>query len=201
VDLDALAGRDPLLFAERVLAAGALFALQLRAKSAPSRVVLELARALAPRCARAGVPFYVNDRPDLAWLAGAAGVHVGQDDLTVAEARRVGAGLAVGLSSHDEAQAAQALAQGVDYLAFGPVFATGSKHHPDPVVGTERLARVVAEAGSTPVVAIGGITLARAPQVRAAGAAAGAVIAALTSAPDDEVTARARALHEALGGV
>jgi thiamine-phosphate pyrophosphorylase len=200
VDLEALGGRDPLAFADALLAAGALFALQLRAKVAPARVVLDVSRALAHRCARADVPFYVNDRPDLAWLAGASGVHVGQEDLGVVDARRVAPGLAVGLSSHDETQAARGLAAGVDYLAFGPVFPTVSKRDPDPVVGTQRLACVAAQAGTTPVVAIGGITLERAPLVRAAGAAAGAVIAALARAPEEELTARARALHRALGG-
>lgn len=200
MDVDALGGRDPVAFADRVLAAGRLFALQLRAKSWPARRLLDTARVLAWRCAGAGVPFYVNDRPDVAWLAQASGVHVGQEDLAVAEARKVAPGLAVGVSCHDEVQVSKALREGVEYVAFGPVFPTGSKKNPDPVVGLEALANVVAMAGTTPVVAIGGITLERAFHVRDSGAAAGAVIAALASASDEEVTERARALHRALGG-
>ncbi len=95
LDLDVLAGRDVASFAERVLAAGALAAVQLRAKSAGAREALAVARALAPLCARAGVPFYVNDRPDLALLAGATGVHVGGDDLPVADVRRFAPALGI----------------------------------------------------------------------------------------------------------
>jgi thiamine-phosphate pyrophosphorylase len=200
VDGDALARRDPLAFADRLLAAGALFALQLRAKRWSPRETLGVACALAERCRRAGVPFYVNDRPDLAWLAGAYGVHVGQDDLAVADARRVAVGLALGVSTHGEAQAVRALGDGADYVAIGPVYATRSKDNPDPVVGVAGLARVVALAGETPVVAIGGIALESAAAVREAGVAAGAVIAALAALSDADVTAYARALHRALGG-
>lgn len=200
VDLDALAGRDPLMFADRVLEAGALFALQLRAKSAPARKVLATASALAERCRRAGVPFYVNDRPDIAYLAGASGVHVGQDDLSLADVRRVAPGLRVALSTHDDTQAARALEGRVDYVAVGPVFPTRSKADPDPVVGLAGVARVVALAGATPVVAIGGISLENAAAVRDTGAMAAAVISALMEVPESELTVRARALHRALGG-
>jgi thiamine-phosphate pyrophosphorylase len=200
VDADALGSRDAVAFSERVLAAGELFALQLRAKSWSTRRMLETARVIAHRCQRAGVPFYVNDRPDVAWLAGATGVHVGQDDFSVADVRRIAVGLAVGISTHDATQFERALGEGAAYVAIGPIFATRSKREPDPVVGVEGLASAVARAAETPVVAIGGITLERARLVHDAGAAAGAVIAALTEVPDELLSERARALHRALRG-
>jgi thiamine-phosphate pyrophosphorylase len=201
VDVLARAGAELLPFAERVLAAGPIAAAQLRAKSVGAREALALARALAPRCARAGVPLYVNDRPDLALLAGADGVHVGGDDLPVAEVRRFAPSLKVGLSTHTLDELDAGLATGADYVAFGPVFATSSKRDASPVTGLEALAAAArkAAAGGVPLVAIGGVTLDNAARVRDAGAAAAAVISALT-VPDARVTPNARALHAALGG-
>ena len=202
VDADALGERDAVAFAERVLAVGELFALQLRAKTWSTRKMLETARVLAHRCQSAGVPFYVNDRPDVAWLAGATGVHVGQDDFSAADVRRIAPGLAIGISTHNEAQFERALGEGAAYLAIGPIFGTQSKRDPDPVVGLDGLARVVARAAAAavPVVAIGGISLERASLVHAAGASAGAVIAALTEVPDAMLTERARRVHCELRG-
>lgn len=203
VDADALGARPLVPFAERVLAAGRLSALQLRAKRWGAGALLACARELAPRCRDAGVPFFVNDRPDVAWLAGAAGVHVGMDDLPVAEVRRVAPGLWVGASSHDPEEVTAVLGSDTNYLAFGPVFGTRSKDRPAPTVGTDALRAVVARANAEgkgrPVVAIGGITLENAGLVRASGARAGAVIAALV-VDDASVTSVARALHVALGG-
>ncbi|MEI8258018.1 MAG: thiamine phosphate synthase, partial [Deltaproteobacteria bacterium] len=161
---------------------------------------LDTALALAELCCAANVPFVVNDRPDIAVLARADGVHVGQDDLPVEAVRRVAREAFVGLSTHEDSQVASALAERPAYLAFGPVYPTESKQNPDGVVGVDRLARVVRVATGIPVVAIGGITLARAADVRETGAAAAAVIGELARAPDSDVTARARALHTALGG-
>ncbi len=199
VDLDALAGRDPVAFAQRVLAGGALAALQLRAKSLGAGALLSLAREIGPWCRAAGVPFYVNDRPDVAALAGADGVHLGMEDLPVEAARRVSPSLRVGLSSHDDGEVSRALATDADYLAFGPVFGTRSKSNPAPTVGLDALRLVCERAGSRPVVAIGGVTLENAATVRAAGATAGAVIAALV-VDDARVTQVASELHHALGG-
>lgn len=199
VDVDSLqrASRPPLDFARRVLDAGRLSALQLRAKSMGARDLLGLATALRPLCVEAGVPFFVNDRPDVAWLAGADGVHLGLDDLPIELARRVAPGLRVGVSTHTPAEFAAALTTDSDYVAVGPVFATSSKADAAPVVGLGTLRSLCAAAGGRAVVAIGGITLANAHEIRAAGATAGAVIGALL-VDDGDVTSSARALHLAL---
>ncbi|MGE0784933.1 MAG: thiamine phosphate synthase [Sandaracinaceae bacterium] len=193
VDPERLGDRDPARFAEAVLDGGCA-RLQLRMKRGADRTFLALARRIAELCARREVRFVVNDRPDLARLAGAGGLHLGQDDLDPLDARAiVGEGVEIGLSTHDERQVE--LARNVDLLAFGPVFDTASKDAPDPTVGLERLAAICR---GREVVAIGGIDLARAPQVRAAGATYGAVIGALAQA--DDPRAMAAALHAALGG-
>lgn len=202
VDLSTLAALKlyPLEFARAVLAAHPA-ALQLRAKQSSARETLELLRRLRPLCSDAGVPLYNNDRPDLAVLAGCDGVHVGQDDLPVSEVRRFAPNLSIGVSTHDFDQLGRALADGPDYVAFGPVFATRSKERPDAVVGLDGLGRARAQAGPVPLVAIGGIDLERAEEV-ARHAACGAVIAALVPPEGDleGVTERARSLHAALGG-
>ena len=188
-DLPAAAGpaeaRD---LAGRLLRGGAR-ALQLRHKRAPADVLLECALAVAPLCRAAGVPFVVNDRVDVALLAGADAVHLGQEDLPLAAARRRSAALRVGVSTHNLEQARAAAAAGADYLGFGPVFATGTKQNPDPVVGLDGL-RAACAAVSVPVVAIGGLTAATAGAAIAAGAAAVAVIGAVVGAADVEKAAR-----------
>lgn len=204
VDLDALAERriDAVAFAERLLAARPA-ALQVRAKHASPRDTLDVLRAVRGPATRAGVPLFANDRPDLAVAARCDGVHVGQDDLPPSVVRRYAPQLRVGLSTHDADQVEAALAEEPDYVAFGPVFFTLSKEHPDPVVGLERLAaaRAACDARGVALVAIGGITAARASQV-GLHASAAAVIGALLP-EDGELSAveeRARALHVALGG-
>lgn len=194
VDPRALGARDPVRFAAAVLAGGCA-RLQLRHKAGSDRALLELARALKSLCAERGVPFVVNDRADVAQLTGADGLHLGQDDLPLADARALLPDAEIGLSTHDPAQARAAT--DADLVAFGPIFATTSKEAPDPVVGLDALGAICANS-PRPVVAIGGIDLARAPQIREAGATYGAVIGALAKA--DDPTAAARALHAALGG-
>jgi thiamine-phosphate pyrophosphorylase len=168
VDLDSLAKRNvaPLTLAEAVLTARPPI-LQLRAKHQAPRVVLELLTELKPLCARAGTLLFANDRPDLALLAGADGVHVGQDDVPLEAVRRLPGKLRVGVSTHDEAQLIAALALRPDYVAFGPIFATSSKQGADPALGLDALARAakLAHAARTPLVAIGGLTLNVAPQL------------------------------------
>jgi thiamine-phosphate pyrophosphorylase len=142
----------------------------------------------------------VNDRLDVALIAGADMVHVGQEDLPLQDVRRVldhvldqmtagGRRLAVGVSTHSLAQARAAVEGGADYLGFGPVFATSSKLRPDPVVGIAGLREVVA-AVPLPVVAIGGITRRELAQVVATGAAAAAVIADIDNATHRLTAAR-----------
>jgi thiamine-phosphate pyrophosphorylase len=178
--------------AEQLLAAGPC-CLQLRAKQLPARTLLELASRLAPLCRQAGIPFCVNDRLDLALVVGADAVHLGQDDLQLHDVRGVlatlGRSLLVGISTHTLAQAVVAAQTGADYIGFGPVFATGSKQNPDPVVGIEGL-RAVTAAVSIPVVAIGGIRRGNVAQVVAAGAAAAAVIGDIDNAEDRLAAAR-----------
>jgi thiamine-phosphate pyrophosphorylase len=136
----------------------------------------------------------VNDRLDVALGGGAGGVHLGQDDLPLAAARKlVPAGFIIGISTHDVAQARAALEGGADYIGFGPCFPTATKQNPDPVVGLERLAEVCRLGGR--VVAIGGITLERAGEVARAGAAAAAIISAVNGSADVTAAARSVASH------
>ena len=195
IDTDLCAARrlDPLAVAAGCLRGGARL-LQLRAKSLPPAQLLPLATRMVRTAAEHGGIVIVNDRADLARLAGAGGVHVGQDDLPPAEVRLVfGEGL-IGLSTHDPAQVDAALASGVDYVAVGPVFGTATK---DTGYTARGAALVTYAAGrGTPIVAIGGMTVARAALARAAGASAVAVISDLL-AGDPE--ARTRAYLDAWG--
>jgi thiamine-phosphate pyrophosphorylase len=127
----------------------------------------------------------VNDRVDLARLSGAAGVHVGQDDIPAAAARaQLGPAAIVGLSTHTVEQIEAALREPVTYVAVGPVFGTRTKATGYAPAGLDLVRAAVARAGGIPVVAIGGITLDRAPDVLAAGASAVAVISDLLSGGD-----------------
>ncbi|MFW5877183.1 MAG: thiamine phosphate synthase [Myxococcota bacterium] len=197
VDPEHCAGRDPMRVARAILDGGCAL-LQLRAKGLPDGAWLGLARDLRTLCASRSVPFVLNDRADLAWLAGADGVHLGQDDLDVPDVRRiVGPDVSIGLSTHDEDQAAQAVAAGADLIGFGPIWTTRTKERPDPVVGLERLA-AVARTTPLPVVAIGGLTVDRALEASRAGATFVAAISALCAAEDP--TEAARAFHRAAKG-
>jgi thiamine-phosphate pyrophosphorylase len=164
--------------------------LQYRNKAATSRHLLEVASRLTSLLLPKGVSFLVNDRSDVAALAGANGVHVGQEDLTVEEARRViGPDKWVGVSTHNLEQFDRAAASSADYIAVGPVFSTSTKVNPDPVIGTDFIRRARALSGK-PIVAIGGITLDRAAEVIRAGADCIAVISDILLAPDPGKRAR-----------
>ncbi len=166
------------------LAAAGVQLVQLRDKHAPAARVFAESRELAAALLPKGVRFIVNDRPDIAALVGAAGVHVGQDDLPPEDARRiVGVSRWVGVSTHNIVQFREAIATSADYVAVGPIFSTSSKENPDPVVGLDLL-REARKLTAKPLVAIGGITLQRAADVYRAGADSIAVIRDLLCADD-----------------
>lgn len=169
--------------AKNLLAVGVRL-LQYRDKQAGARELLEKSRRLAEAVCPRDALLFVNDRPDVAYLAGASGVHVGQHDLNPEQARAViGAEKFVGVSTHNLEQLTAAAATSADYLAVGPIFETRTKANPDPVVGPElvRRARLLTD---KPIVAIGGITLDRAPEIIEAGADSVAVISDILLAPD-----------------
>lgn len=197
VDVEACArrGAAPLQVAAAYRDAGVRL-LQVRAKGLGSGALLALSRqlvALSPQ-----VRVIVNDRPDIAVLAGAGGVHVGQDDLTPADVRvLVGPAPWVGVSTHTMDQARLALDEPIDYIAVGPVFETGTKDTGYAAVGLSLVRDVAALAGprGVPVVGIGGITLERAAAVIGAGAAAVCVISdLLTGDPGERAAAFVRRL-------
>jgi thiamine-phosphate pyrophosphorylase len=194
VDPEHCAGRDPVRIAEAALRGGCSV-LQLRAKRLDGGPLLALARRLRALTRAYGVPFVVNDRPDVARLADADGLHLGQDDIPVEAARRIVGDTIIGLSTHSLEQALHAVALGADLVGVGPVFPTTSKERPDPTVGIDGL-REVSRTIHLPVVAIGGITMDTVSAVAAAGASLAAVVSAVCAAPDPE--AAARALHVAL---
>ena len=182
--------RPPAALAAALLAGGARL-LQLRLKPAISRELLAAAETIRPLAHAAGALFLVNDRPDIAHAVEADGVHLGQEDLPVAAARRIlGRGRIVGVSTHDVDQARAAATAGADYVAVGPIYATTSKANPLRPRGLE-LVRAVRAAVPCPIVAIGGITAETAPLVRAAGADAVAMIGALVRAADPAAAVRA----------
>lgn len=186
---------DPLAIAAAALRGGCA-ALQLRAKRLDEASFLTLGRALVRACRTAGVPFFVNDRFELATGLGADGVHVGQTDAPIETVReRVGPHVSISVSTHSLEQALEAERRGASLLGFGPVFTTSTKLNPDPVIGVSGLREVCARV-RIPVIAIGGITQDNVADVARAGAPLAAVIAALARAEDPEQAARA--LHRAM---
>lgn len=195
-------GRDPVSQA-RAACAGGASVVQLRAKHATDREGLEWAHRIRALTREAGVTFIVNDRFDLALLADADGVHLGQEDLPPARlpeaARRA---LAVGRSTHEPAQLEAARSEPVDYVAFGPVFGTASKESAYAARGLAALRDAARCVAPRPLVAIGGITAANAGDVRAAGAWGIAVISAVAGAQDPVRATRelVRAFEKGISG-
>ena len=189
LDRAAARGRELPALLEAVLAGGGRV-VQLREKTMPMAELFPLARTLRERCRRAGALFIVNDRADLALALEADGLHVGQEDLPAAAARRIlRPGMILGVSTHDEPQARRAREDGADYIAVGSIFPTGTKAG-FQLVGLDLLRELRPRLG-VPVVAIGGITEANAAQVMEAGADAAAGISAVCGTPDPrEATAR-----------
>ncbi|HWQ53494.1 MAG TPA: thiamine phosphate synthase [Bryobacteraceae bacterium] len=192
--LDSGAGPWPALgltAAAAALVEGGARILQVRHKGHWSRDIFAQARETAALCRQAGAVLIIDDRADIAALLG-AGLHVGQDDLAPADARRiVGSSAVVGFSTHNPEQLRAAAGEPVDYLALGPIFPTASKRDPDPVVGLEQL-RSCRSTIAGPLVAIGGITRANAHQVWAAGADSVAVIGDFITEPCTAASLRRR---------
>jgi thiamine-phosphate pyrophosphorylase len=180
--------------AEEVAAAllrGGADLLQLRAKGYGKDKISEVATGLIPLCRAAGVPFILNDHPDLAAALGADGVHIGQDDGTLADARAVvGPGKMIGRSTHSLAQAKAALEDGFDYIGFGPLFPTPTKAG-RPAIGLEQIREMEDAVGSRiPAFCIGGIKPDSLDEVLSAGARRVVIVSALLTAPDVEAATR-----------
>lgn len=180
----------PIVQLAESLASAGVTLIQLRNKEGSPRAIYYQAKEIAALFHKSNVRFIVNDRPDIAAMCGAGGVHVGQDDLPVEAARAICAKpLWVGVSTHNLAQLRDADRTSADYIAVGPVFPTGTKANPDPVVGLEFI-RAARQATRKPLVAIGGITVESAADVFRAGADSVAVIRDLIAAPDPAGRAR-----------
>jgi thiamine-phosphate pyrophosphorylase len=194
VDRSYFSCQEQLLSMATELSAAGLRLLQYRDKSGNARGILEVALRLR-RQLGASLRLIMNDRADLARAADFDGVHVGQEDLSVDSARKViGSSLWLGVSTHRPEQVEQADQTSADYIAIGPVFATSTKAHPDPVVGLEGVRRV-RPLTRKPLVAIGGITRENCRSVLAAGADSVAVISDLLPEPRKSAEEFLRALE------
>ena len=191
VDIAARAGWAPLDLAEALLEGGARF-LQIRAKTLPSGPLLDLCDRILVRAEAAGALVIVNDRVDVARLAGAHGVHVGQDDVAVADARAMlGEAAVIGTSTHTLDQVRAALGTPATYVAVGPVFGTRTKDTGYDAVGLALVSEATRLCDGRPVVGIGAITIANAADVIAAGASGVAVISDLLTGGDPAARVRA----------
>lgn len=191
-----LIGRGALADLVPELAAAGVDIIQLREKQAADDDIVRMAEPILDSCREAGIPFVLNDRPDLAAGLGADGVHVGQEDASVAAAREQVGSKIVGLSTHDRAQIDAAPGSGPDYIAVGPVFDTPTKPG-RPGVGFD-LIRYAAEHATVPWFAIGGIDRATLDDVMEAGATRIVVVRAITEAVDP--VSAAAALKQQLQG-
>lgn len=167
------------------LLSGGVDILQLRAKGIPLEKVAEAARKIIPHCRAHRVPFILNDHPELALELGADGVHIGQDDGAIYDVRsRIGPDMIIGRSTHSLTQAKQALADGADYIGFGPLYPTPTKAG-RPAIGLEDIAEMELEVGSRiPAFCIGGIKPDNLGEIIAAGARRCVVVSHLLTAPD-----------------
>jgi len=185
----AIASRPLASLAESLVGAGVKL-MQLRDKRSSARRVQEEVQHLLAVVAPKDVRLIVNDRPDIAAISGAGGVHVGQNDLPVEEARKIcGLPKWVGVSTHNLDQLRDADRTSADYIAVGPIFPTGTKENPDPVVGVE-FVRKARQLTRKPLVAIGGIRIESVADVFRAGADSVAIIGDLNAAPDPGARAR-----------
>lgn len=184
----------PLLDAVAAAIDGGVDAVQLREKTMEEGAFLELADEMNLLCSARDVLFIVNDRADAAAVCGADGVHLGQEDVPVSQARRIlGPHGVIGVSTHDEDELTQALADGADYVGVGSVFETSTKGRDVPVAGPVALAPLAlrAERAGVPAFAIGGISAANADLVAAVGFRRVAVCAGILATPDPRAAAAA----------
>jgi thiamine-phosphate pyrophosphorylase len=203
VDPERAGGHQPADLA-RACARGGATLVQLRDKHSATRAMIEEARAIKKALANSGVPFVVNDRVDVAMAAGADGVHLGQEDMAVEDARQLlGPNAIVGLSIKSVAEADAAPLALIDYVGSGGVYVTTSKQQNNPPIGPGGLARIIAalrrRAPDLPVCGIAGIDTNNAGEVIAAGADGVAIISALSLVPDP--AAAARALRDIVDGM
>jgi thiamine-phosphate pyrophosphorylase len=188
--VDSTFGHEPVALAQTMLDAGARI-MQLRLKDVPSRDFLAAARSIAAFSRTHGAMLIVNDRVDIAMLANAHGVHLGQDDLPLDAARRIaGPDAIIGISTHTVDQARTAENGGADYIGFGPIYAGGLRNNPSGK-GLDIL-REVRAAVKIPIVAIGGITETTISEVLASGANAAAIITDVLTAPS--ISAKLRSI-------
>jgi len=186
--VDPAGGHNPVSLAETMLDAGVRI-MQLRLKDVPGRDFLAAARAIAEMCRKRGAILIVNDRVDIAILADAHGVHLGQTDLPLEAARRIaGPDRVIGISTHNVEQARAAEDGGADYIGFGPIYPGGLRNNAAGM-GLDEL-RAIRAVVKIPIVAIGGITEARIPETLAAGADAVAIITDVLTAPDIKAKVR-----------
>ena len=186
-----MTARRGLLAIVKAALAGGVTLVQLRDKDGPVQAVIDAGRALRALLARRGIPLIVNDRVEVAQAIGAAGVHIGRDDLPPARARAsLGPDAIIGWSVTAEDQRADFDPAAVDYVGLGPLFPTGTKADAAPAIGEAAFARIRRRL-PCPVVAIGGITAVNAARAIAAGADGVAVVSAICAAPDPRAAARA----------
>ncbi len=182
-------GRSNLEVLEALIAGGAKV-VQLREKELSRREFLDLAKTFREHTARAGMTLIINDHVDVCRAVAADGVHLGQDDFPVREARKLlGPQTVIGVSSHNLVQALQAVEDGADYINVGPIFATATKEHTGPPVGLELLRQVQAQV-AIPLTVMGGISLDNVDELIAAGARRIAVVSAVVGAENITDTVR-----------
>ena len=165
--------------------------IQFRAKNMAKSEFLSAAKEMSKLCKDRDALLIINDYLDIALEIGAGGVHLGEDDISISEAKKLGPGLIIGRSTHSLEEAVEVEKQGADYIAFGAIFPTNTKGRPTPIQGLEKLKEVCSKV-KKPVVAIGGINRSNLASIKKAGAAAAAFISEVVCAED--ITERVRDL-------
>jgi thiamine-phosphate pyrophosphorylase len=164
--------------------------IQLRDKTMSTAEMITTPKQIAALCKKHGVTFLVNDRVDIAMLSGADGVHLGIEDIPIKEARKLlGKNKIIGGTAHSLKEALKAQKEGADYIGFGHIFTTGSKHKPDKPKGTKMLAQIVKKI-KTPILAIGGIDQSNINEVMKTGVHGAAIIGGIYKSPDPVKTTK-----------